>query len=109
LSDPKKSYFEGAKTSPFNPRYRVYSYAEERLYSVVGKVTTFYLLPLPLPSTQQVDDIALPLKKGMVKRSIITTFDFGEVKVEGTMFLYKCKIPSFDIEIDKDRYRRPDL
>ncbi len=31
LSDPKKSYCE-AKTSPFNPRHRVYSYAEERLY-----------------------------------------------------------------------------
>jgi hypothetical protein len=47
------------------------------LKAKVGKMTTFYLLPLPLslPSTQQVDDIAYLLKKGRVERLMLTAFD----------------------------------
>jgi hypothetical protein len=41
----------------------------------VGKMTTFYLWPIPLPSTQQVDDLAYLLKKGRVERSMLSAFD----------------------------------
>ncbi len=41
----------------------------------VGKMTTFYLRPIPLPSTQQVDDLAYLLKKCRGERSMLTTFD----------------------------------
>ncbi len=35
-------------------------------------MTIFYLRPIPLPSTQQVDDVAYLLKKGRVERSMLT-------------------------------------
>ncbi len=43
--------------------------------SEVGKMTTFYLRPIPLPSTQQVDDLAYLSKKCWGERSMLTTFD----------------------------------
>jgi hypothetical protein len=50
-------------------------------------MTTLYLLPIPLPSTQQVDDIAFVFKKGRVARSMLTIpSTFGKVEVEGTIF-----------------------
>jgi hypothetical protein len=45
----------------------------------VDKMTTFYppppLRPIPLPLTQQVDDLAFLLKKGRVERWMVSTFD----------------------------------
>jgi hypothetical protein len=62
---------------------------------MVGKMTTLYLLRLPLPSTQQVDNIAYLLKKGRVERLMLTTLYLWKVEVEGTMFLYieSLKVP----------------
>ncbi len=43
--------------------------------SEVGKMTTSNLRPIPLPSTQQVADLVLFLKKGRVDRSMLTTLN----------------------------------
>ncbi len=51
-------------------------------------MTTFYLRPIPLSSTQQVDNLAYLLKKGTVNRSMLTTSTFGKVEVDGMIFLY---------------------
>jgi hypothetical protein len=74
-------------------------------------MTTFYLWPIPLPSTQQVDDLAYLFKKGRAERSMLTTFDLwkGRCRRHNLSLHWKCKIPSFDMEVDKDRCRRLNL
>jgi hypothetical protein len=56
-------------------------------------MTIFYLQPIPLPSTQQVDDLAFVFEKGRVERSLHTTLTFGkvEVQVEGTVLHRWCE------------------
>jgi hypothetical protein len=84
---------------------------------------TFYLPPLPLPSTQLVVDLAYLLKKGRVERSMLTTFDLWkgqgrskktDKQIEGMTFLYiECvKFHPWilrSIKIVKDQCRRLDL
>ncbi len=65
-------------------------------------MTTSYLRPIPLPLTQQVDDLAYLLKKVGSRGNAST---FGKVEVGGMMFLYVESVkfhPSFDIDINKD-------
>jgi hypothetical protein len=77
----------------------------------VGNMTTSYLRPIPLPSTQQVDDLAHLIKKVESRGQCLLPSTFGQVEVGGTMFFHieKFKILSFDIDIDKDRYSKLDL
>jgi hypothetical protein len=49
----------------------------------VGKMTTFYLQHIPLPSTQQVEDLAYLLKKGRVERLMLTTFNLWKGQGRG--------------------------
>jgi hypothetical protein len=58
-------------------------------------MTTFYLRPIPLPSTQQVDDIAFVFKKGRVARSMLTTFDLWKGRGRGhdLWFRFFEKVP----------------
>jgi hypothetical protein len=72
--------------------------------AVVGKMTTFYLRPLPLPLTQQVDDLDYLSKEGRVERLMLTTFDLweGRGRRHNVSLHRKCKSPSFDMEIHKD-------
>ncbi len=60
----------------------------------VGKMKTFYLRPIPLLSTQQVDDIDFVFKKRRVARPMLTTF--GKVEVENTIFDFGF-LTKFDI------------
>jgi hypothetical protein len=43
-------------------------------------MTIDYLLPLSLPSTRHVDDIAYLFKKGMIERLMLTTLDLWEIR-----------------------------
>jgi hypothetical protein len=43
--------------------------------SEVGKMTTSYLRPIPLPLTQQVDHLAFVSKKDRVEKSMLPTFN----------------------------------
>jgi hypothetical protein len=74
----------------------------------VGKMMTVYLLPLSLPLTQPVDDIAYLFKKGRIGRLMLTTLGLWEGRGRRhDVFLHlKCKSPSFDIEINKNQCRR---
>ncbi len=58
-------------------------------------MTTFYLRPIPLPSTQQVDDIAFVFKKGRVARSMLTIFDLWKGRGRGhdLWFRFFEKVP----------------
>jgi hypothetical protein len=45
-----------------------------------------YTVPIPLPSTQQVDDLAYLLKKGRVERLCLLPLTFGKIAIEGSIF-----------------------
>jgi hypothetical protein len=66
---------------------------------------------VPLPLTQQFDELAYLLKKGKVERLMLTTFDLweGQGRRHDISLHRKCKSTSFYIEIDQDRCRRLDL
>ncbi len=61
---------QGGSSTQHHPQEVIVSEVTE-----VGKMTTFYLRPIPLPSTQQVDDLAYLVKKGRVEMSMLTTFN----------------------------------
>jgi hypothetical protein len=44
---------------------------------------TFYFRPIPLPSTQQVNNLAYLFKKGRVERSMLTTFNLWKGRGRG--------------------------
>jgi hypothetical protein len=64
-------------------------------------MTTFNLRPLPLPLTQQVDDIAFVFKKVGSQGHCLLSLTFGKVEIEGIIFDFGFrKSLTFDIEID---------
>jgi hypothetical protein len=52
----------------------------------MGKMMIFYLRPLPLPSTQQADDLAYLLKKVGSRGQCILPSTFGKIEVEDSIF-----------------------
>ncbi len=59
-------------------------------FAEVSKMTTFYLQRIPLPSPQNIDDLAYLFKKGRSRDECFCLLPsaFGKVEVEDTIFLY---------------------
>jgi hypothetical protein len=74
---------------PFNALYRT-SFLIVIWFAEVGKMTTFYLQRIPLPSPQHIDDLAYLFKKGRSRDECFCLLPsaFGKVEVEDKIFLY---------------------